>query len=50
MPAYQLRRTLEHADGPLRPPFASDSLEADDAEAAIRGAREISASEPPACS
>ncbi|MEL6064956.1 hypothetical protein [Methylobacterium sp. DCY52] len=41
MPAYRLRRTLEHADGRCGLAFASDTLEADDAEAAIRAAREL---------
>ena len=41
MPAYHRRRTMEHADGRSGLAFASDSLEADDAEAAIRGARDL---------
>ncbi|SEO29557.1 hypothetical protein SAMN02799625_02931 [Methylobacterium sp. UNC300MFChir4.1] len=41
MPAYHLRRTLEHADGRCGLAFASDRLEADDAEAAIRRARDL---------
>lgn len=41
MPAYRLRRTLEHADGRCGLAFASDSLEAEDAEAAIRAARDL---------
>ena len=36
MPAYHLRRTLEHVDGRGGLAFASDLLEADDVEAAIR--------------
>jgi hypothetical protein len=40
MPAYHLRRTLEHADGRSGLAFASDSLEAADADAAILKARE----------
>ncbi|KAA0122927.1 hypothetical protein CIW48_15960 [Methylobacterium sp. P1-11] len=39
MPAYHLRRTREHADGRCGLAFASDCLEADDVEAAIRIAR-----------
>ena len=35
MPAYHLRRTLEHADGRSGLAFACDSLEAADADAAI---------------
>ncbi|WP_457108520.1 hypothetical protein [Methylobacterium sp. P5_C11] len=41
MPAYHLRRTLEHADGRSGLAFASDLLEADDVEAAIRAARTL---------
>lgn len=41
MPAYHLRRTMEHADGRCGLAIASDRLEADDAEAAIRRAREL---------
>lgn len=41
MPAYHLRRTLEHADGRCGLAFASDRLEAEDADAAIRRAREL---------
>jgi len=41
MPAYRLRRTLEHADGRCGLAFASDSLEAADAEAAILKARDL---------
>jgi hypothetical protein len=41
MPAYHLRRTLEHADGRSGLAFASDSLEAADAETAILKAREL---------
>jgi hypothetical protein len=41
MPAYHLRRTLEHADGRSGLAFASDSLEAADADAAILKAREL---------
>jgi hypothetical protein len=41
MPAYHLRRTMEHADGRCGLAFASDRLEAEDAEAAIRGARDL---------
>ncbi|GAB6969666.1 hypothetical protein JCM16408A_04140 [Methylobacterium phyllosphaerae] len=41
MPAFCLRHTLEHADGRCGLAFASDHLEADGVEAAIRGAREL---------
>jgi hypothetical protein len=41
MPAFHLRRTLEHADGRSGLAFASDSLEAADADAAILKAREL---------
>jgi hypothetical protein len=41
MPAYHLRRTLEHADGRSGLAFASDSLEAADAETAILKAKEL---------
>ncbi|MBE7244266.1 MAG: hypothetical protein INR63_04900 [Actinomycetospora chiangmaiensis] len=41
MPAYHLRRTMEHANGRSGLAFASDSLEADDVEAAIRDARDL---------
>jgi hypothetical protein len=41
MPAYHLRRTLEHADGRPGLAFASDRLEAADAEAAIRAAQTV---------
>jgi hypothetical protein len=41
MPAYHLRRTLEHADGRPGLAFACDSLEAADADAAILKAQDL---------
>ena len=41
MPAFHLRRTMEHADGRSGLAFASDQLEAEDVEAAIRGAKDL---------